>query len=45
MGIPGVELMFCVYHNSYGLKKTEICINYLLSSILDRQEQEKLQTG
>ena len=30
---------FFVFCNSYGLIKTEICINTLLSSLLDRQEQ------
>ena len=36
-----VEFTFCVCRNSYGIIKTEICINTLLSSRLDRQEQEK----
>ena len=40
-----VEFTICVCHNLYGLTKAEICINTLLSSLLDRQEQEKLQTG
>ena len=40
-----VEFTICVFRNSYGLTKTEICINNILSSLLDRKEQEKLQTG
>ena len=35
-----VEFTFCVCRNSYRIIKTEICINYLLSSNLYRQEQE-----
>ena len=31
-----VEFTICVCPNSYGLAKTEICINTLLSSLLDR---------
>ena len=38
--MPFVEFTICVCHNSYGLTKTEICINTLLGSLLDRQEQE-----
>ena len=30
-----VEFTFCVCRNFYGLIKTEICINSLLSSLLD----------
>ena len=30
------EFVFCDCRNSYGLIKTEICINTLLSSLLDR---------
>ena len=40
-----VEFKFCVCRNSYGLVNTEIFIKSLLSSLLDRQEQEKWQTG
>ena len=36
-----VEFKFCVFRNLFGLINTEICINSLLSSILDRQEQEQ----
>ena len=36
-----VRFTFCVCRNLYGLVKTEICINSLLSSLLDIQEQEK----
>ena len=35
------EFTFCVFCNSYGLIKTEIYMNTLLSSILYRQEKEK----
>ena len=35
------EFTFCVFRNSYGLIKTEICINTILSSLLDRKEQEQ----
>ena len=31
-----VEFTFCVCCNLYGLIKTEMCINTLLSSLLDR---------
>ena len=40
-----VELTFFVCRNSYGLIRTEIYMNSLIGSILDIQEQEKLQTG
>ena len=33
-----VEFTFCVCRNSYGIIKTEIYINSLLSSLLDRYE-------
>ena len=36
-----VEFTFYVFRNLYGLIKTEVCINTLLISLLDRQEQEK----
>ena len=36
-----VEFKFYVCRNLYGLINTEIFINTLLSSLLDRQEQEK----
>ena len=36
-----IEFTFYVCRNLYGLIKTEICTNTLLSSLLDRQEQEK----
>ena len=39
-----VESKSCVCRNQYRLIKTKIYINSLLSSILDRQEQEKRQT-
>ena len=31
-----VEFTICVCRNSYGIIKTEICIDTLLSSLLDR---------
>ena len=31
-----VEFTICVFHNSYGITKTDIFINTILSSILDR---------
>ena len=31
-----VEFTICVCRNSYGLTKTEICINTFISSLLDR---------
>ena len=34
--IPLFEFTICVWRNSYGLAKTEICINTLISSPLDR---------
>ena len=40
-----VEFTFFVCRNVYGLINTEICINNLLSSLLDRLEQEKWQIG
>ena len=43
--IQCVEFSFCICRNLCGLIKTEIFINTLLMSLLDRQEQEKLQTG
>ena len=39
--IMSVEFTFCVCRNSYGVIKTEICINTFFSSLLDRLEQEK----
>ena len=36
-----VDFKFCVCRNLYRLIKTEIYINTLLSSLLDRYEQEK----
>ena len=33
---PTVEFMFCVCRNLHGLVKTEMCINSLISSLLDR---------
>ena len=36
-----VEFTFYVCRNSYRLINTEICINTILSILLDRQEQEK----
>ena len=34
--VVSVEFTICVGHNLYGLTKTEMCINTLLNSLLDR---------